>query len=472
MKWLIKLGLCLGVSFGLHAGVSAMTVEEFNAYKQPGLDKAVINFADIHPLIEQHKQNPMFAFTQLGQSLQGTPIYQIKMGHGETKVFAWSQMHGDEPTATAAVFDLLKYISDDAQSEWRESWMEHITLYIIPMVNPDGAAVNTRVNAQGIDINRDALALQSPEGRILMDAAKRIQPHYGFNLHDQNRFHAAGAAKNPATISLLAPAYNEARDINESRKRAMQLIAYIKPLIDAEIPNHLGRYNDAYSIRSFGDTFSSMGISTVLVESGGHRGDDNRQVARRLNFMMYIKWLDAIADGSYRTADVADHDAIPFNQRGMKDVVISNVTLTLNQQPALVDVAFELDIYGSSGQARIDDIGDLSIFGGYHTFDAEGLHYLPGKAFELTETLRLTTEQYMTMLRDGYSHFTGDAALLDSQTDLPVLLNPQRRVPAEQLVRQRSATFLLQDEQGVQYAVVNGQVINTQTADVLYPFGT
>ncbi|MCH8538608.1 MAG: peptidase M14 [Alkalimonas sp.] len=472
MKWFIRLGLYLGLSIGLQAGVSAMTVEEFDVYKQPGLDKPVISFEDIQPLIEQHRQNPLFAFTKLGSSLQGTPIYQIKMGRGDTKVFAWSQMHGDEPTATAAVFDLLKYISDDAQSDWRESWMEHITLYIIPMVNPDGAAVNTRVNAQGIDINRDALALQSPEGRILMEAAKRIQPHYGFNLHDQNRFHAAGAAKNPATISLLAPAYNEARDINESRKRAMQLIAYIKPLIDEEIPNHLGRYNDAYSIRSFGDTFSSMGISTVLVESGGHRGDDNRQVARRLNFLMYVKWLDAIADGSYRNADLADHDAIPFNQRGMKDVVLSNVTLTLHNQPALVDVAFELDIYGTSGQARIDDIGDLSIFGGYHTFDAEGLHYQPGKAFELTESVQLTVDRYLALLRDGYSHFTGDAALLDNQTDLPVLLNPQRRVPAEQLVRQRSATFLLRNEQGVQYAVVNGQVINTQTAEVLYPFGT
>lgn len=469
MKWLIKLGLGLGLGLGLHAGVSAMTVEEFNAYKQPGLDKPVISFNDISPLIEHHKQNPLFAFTTLGHSLQGTPIYQIKMGRGITKVLAWSQMHGDEPTATAAMFDLLKYISDDAQSEWRNSWMEHITLYIIPMVNPDGAFINTRVNAQGIDINRDALALQSPEGRILMDAAKRIQPQYGFNLHDQNRFHAAGDAKNPATISLLAPAYNEARDINESRKRAMQLIAFIKPLIDSEIPNHLGRYDDTFSVRSFGDTFSSLGISTVLVEAGGYRGDDNRQVPRRLNFMMYVAWLDAIADGSYRDADVADHDAIPFNQRGMKDVIISNVTLTLNQQPALVDVAFELDLYGSSG-GQVDDIGDLSIFGGYHTFDADGLHFQPGKAFELTEAVRLTTKLYLALLRDGYSHFIGDAALLDNQTALPVLLNSRRRILGEQLVRQHSATFLLRNEHKVLYAAVNGQLINIQTAEVLYPF--
>ena len=467
MKWLVALGVCLG----LLSGVSAMTVEEFDAFKQEGLDKPVIRFGDIAPLLEQHRQNPMFEFTELGHSLLGTPIYQIKMGRGDTKVLAWTQMHGDEPTATAAIFDLLKFIADDAQSMWRESWMEHITLYIIPMVNPDGAEVNTRVNAQGIDINRDALVLQSPEGRILMEAAKRIEPHYGFNLHDQNRFHAAGAAKNPATISLLAPAFNEARDINESRKRAMQLIAYVKPLIDEEIPNHLGRYDDTFSVRSFGDTFSSFGISTVLVEAGGHRNDDNRQVARRLNFLMYVKWLNGIASGSYRTADVADHDAIPFNQRGMKDVLIHNVTFTLNEQPALLDLAFDLD-WEASRRARIDDIGDLSIFGAYHSFDAEGLHFKAGRAYRLTEPLTLEQAQYIDLLRAGYTHFIGDQELLRNNSRLPVLINPTQRLPREALARQQSATFLLRNDEGVQYAVVNGQVIELDRGRVMYRYGS
>ena len=35
---------------------------------------------------------------------------------------------------------------------------------MVPMLNPDGAERFQRRNAQGIDINRDALLLQSPEG--------------------------------------------------------------------------------------------------------------------------------------------------------------------------------------------------------------------------------------------------------------------------------------------------------------------
>lgn len=467
MKWWWVLGFYLGMQPALHA----MDEATFDAFKQQGLDQLVLRFSDIAPLLHQHQQNPLFEFTELGHSVLGTPIYQIKLGRGDTRVLAWTQMHGDEPTATAAIFDLLKFIADDAQGMWRESWMEHLTLYIIPMVNPDGAEIYSRVNAQGIDINRDALALQSPEGRILMDAAKRIEPHYAFNLHDQNRFLAAGNSGNPATISLLAPAFNEARDINDSRRRAMQLIAYVRPMIEQEIPGHLGRYDDTFSVRSFGDTFSSFGISTVLVEAGGHRNDDHRQVARRLNFLMYLKWLNAIASGSYRQADLAEHDAIPFNQRSMKDVLIENVRLTLNEQPALLDLAFDLN-WEVSRSARIDDIGDLSVFGAYHRFDAAGLDFQPGRAYRVTEPLELTLPHYLDLLRGGYTHFVGDKELLRNRTALPVLLNPGRQLPTEALRRHQSPTFLLRNDDAVQYAVINGQVIELAQGRVLYRYGS
>ncbi|MFY0573591.1 hypothetical protein ACN28S_03785 [Cystobacter fuscus] len=78
-------------------------------------------------------------------------------------------------------------------------------MHALPLLNPDGAERFQRRNAQGIDINRDALALQTPEGRTLKAVRDRLQPALGFNLHDQSWRTAVGDSGRPASISVLAP---------------------------------------------------------------------------------------------------------------------------------------------------------------------------------------------------------------------------------------------------------------------------
>lgn len=450
----------------------SMTISDYLQQQQPGLDKARLQLQDIEPLIKHYQQSSLVEVTELGRSVEHRPIYMLRLGQGKKRVLAWSQMHGDEHTATAAIFDLLKYATAPEQAAWLKHWQSEITLYLIPMLNPDGAARNTRVNAQGIDINRDALALQSPEGQLLMATATKLKPHYGFNLHDQNRFHAAGDAPNPATISLLAPAYNEAREINASRKAAMQLIALVKPWLDQQIPQHLGRYNDTWSPRSFGDTFAKMGISTVLVEAGGHRADDHRQVARRLNFQLYVQWLDAIASGSYQQASLDDYEAIPFNRSGgMKDLILQNLQLRVEQTEATLDLAVNFHTE-SDRYARIHELGDLSVHSAYHQFDVSGLAFRPGKAYRLEKVLQLDTAAHLKLLAAGYTHFSGEAKLLQSSSSLPVLLNPLR--PPQQTPQLRQgATFLLVNAEGeVVQALLNGQLLELATGKVRNPLGT
>lgn len=450
----------------------SMTISDYLQQQQPGLDKARLQLQDIEPLIKHYQQSSLVEVTELGRSVEHRPIYMLRLGQGKKRVLAWSQMHGDEHTATAAIFDLLKYATAPEQAQWLNAWQSEITLYLIPMLNPDGAARNTRVNAQGIDINRDALALQSPEGQLLMATATKLKPHYGFNLHDQNRFHAAGDAPNPATISLLAPAYNEAREINASRKAAMQLIALVKPWLDQQIPQHLGRYNDTWSPRSFGDTFAKMGISTVLVEAGGHRADDHRQVARRLNFQLYVQWLDAIASGSYQQALLDDYEAIPFNRSGgMKDLILEKLEVQVANTRAKMDIAVNFHTESDS-HARIHELGDLSVHSGYHQLDVSGLVFQTGKAYILDKALDLDTQAHLKLLAAGYTHFTGNAQLLQSTSTLPVLINPLR--PAQQTPQLRQgATFLLVNSEGeVVQALLNGQLIDLASGKIRNPLGT
>ncbi|MBV2130526.1 M14 family zinc carboxypeptidase [Arsukibacterium indicum] len=450
---------------------------DYSKFTTPGLAKGQITHSDIAPLISYYQQQDWLETTELGRSVEQRPVYLLKIGNGERKVLAWSQMHGDEPTATAAIFDLLAIIEAQLQQqaatgEGGPAWLDKITLYLVPMLNPDGAERNSRYNALGIDVNRDALALQTPEGQLLMQAAKQIKPHYGFNLHDQNRYHAAGDNKKPATISLLAPAFNQAREINPSRHAAMQLISAVKPLLDKTIPEQLGRYDDEYSMRSFGDTFSSMGISTVLVEAGGNYNDPFRQLARQLNVQLYLRWLELISTSSYRDYDLSGYNSIPMNNSGgMKDLIIRQVNLPQANGTgvlARVDLAFNAGGNGR-GSVTLHEIGDARIYGAYHHLDASGMDYSAGKAYALNEPLTLSRERYLQLLADGYSHFSGNAGHLTNNTDLPVALNP-RGVNGPWPQRHASTTFLLSKDNKVQVAVINGRLIRLVDGSLIDPF--
>ena len=47
---------------------------------------------------------------EVGKSLEGREIWDVTFGTGPFVVMMWSQMHGDEPTATSALFDLYEYL--------------------------------------------------------------------------------------------------------------------------------------------------------------------------------------------------------------------------------------------------------------------------------------------------------------------------------------------------------------------------
>src|SRR5215204_1433747 len=102
---------------------------------------------------------------EVGRSIAGREIYQAEFGRGPLKVFLWSQMHGDEPTATSALIDLFSIFQKNRDKEWVKRIEEKLTIRAVPMLNPDGAEAFVRRNLQGLDINRDAVDLKSPEAQ-------------------------------------------------------------------------------------------------------------------------------------------------------------------------------------------------------------------------------------------------------------------------------------------------------------------
>ena len=166
-------------------------------------------------------------------------------------------------------------------------------MHLVPMLNPDGAQRYTRRNAQGIDINRDALHLQTPEGRALKALRDRLQPVLGFNLHNQNGQTSAGSPPKPATISLLAVAHDAARSDSPRRTLAKQTAALVREALEPLIPGQVGRYSDEFEVRAFGDNLGRWGTAVVLIESGPLSGADADRALVRLNFVALVTALDA-----------------------------------------------------------------------------------------------------------------------------------------------------------------------------------
>lgn len=317
----------------------------------------------------------------VGRSLLGREIRTVTFGAGPVRVLLWSQMHGDEATASMALADIFRFLGDGADDPLRSRLHDRLTIVFIPMLNPDGAELFQRENAAGIDVNRDARRLATPEARALKAVRDRFQPEFGFNLHDQGARTRVGAAGPQSAIALLAPAYDSARSYNDVRSRARLVAATMAELLGHEIPGRVAKYDDTFNPRAFGDLMQQWGASTVLIESGALPGDPDKQRLRALNVAAILGALDAIATGSYRHASPAAYDRLPYNTSGAADVLIAGGSLVLPGQPPLpADVSINYEDAVARTGGRIRDVGDLQDAIAIDTVNAAGLYLHPDPA--------------------------------------------------------------------------------------------
>ena len=167
-----------------------MNLEQlFNQYKEPSLQGRYITLDSIAPLLNKFNTNNQVAI--IGNSVLKNPIYRYQIGNGKTKMLFWSQMHGNESTTTKALFDLFNLLNSD--SELARNLLGAFTFCFIPMLNPDGAQLYTRENANKVDLNRDSQNLSQPESSVLREVFDNFQPDYCFNLHDQRTIFGVGS---------------------------------------------------------------------------------------------------------------------------------------------------------------------------------------------------------------------------------------------------------------------------------------
>lgn len=459
--------------------ITEQLYETYEKYREPMLNKRRIKHSDLQNLLEKYRNNPKFAVAKVGTSIGGKSLSLVSIGNGEIDVFLWSQMHGNEPTATQAIFDILNFLDSADFQEEKEAMLSNLTIHFLPMLNPDGAELFQRRNLLGIDINRDALRLQSPEGKTLKRVRDSLEADFGFNLHDQSTYYNAELTEKPATISYLAPAFNYEKDINEVRGNAMKIIVFMNNILQKYAPGQVGRYNDDFEPRAFGDNIQKWGTSTILIESGGYPNDPEKQEIRKLNYVSILSAIYTIAKQNYKEIDISEYEKIPENDRKLFDLKIIGATYNLMGNSYIIDLGInqvEVDYENHDRfwySSRIWDQGDLSTYYGYEALDATDYEIVPAKLYDkkvvnMEEAKKLDIQK---LLSEGYGYLkVSNIPLKELNSPIPLhIVGENFEVPEFQLQPGINPTFFLKKSGKYTHAVINGFLIDLNSENIDIP---
>ena len=328
-----------------------------------------ITINHILPLLDHYRE--VFNVSVAGFSENGVEIPLVSFGKGGKKVLIWSQMHGNESTTTKALFDFFKFITSNKQAT-KDLLSKH-TFYVLPMLNPDGAALYTRENTNGVDLNRDAQALSQRESKVLRSIFDAMQPDLCLNMHDQRSIFGIKGPK-PATLSFLAPSADILKTITPAREVAMGHIVKMNNYIKAHHHNQIGRFDDSYNQHCVGDNFTSSGAPTILFEAGHFKDDYNREQSRSFVFYALIALFDLDTAFQNKDVDYKEYFNIPENQKIYKDVVLYNVrvdgedtlqTISFQYKEIIHDQNIVFELYFDAVEE------DKDVFG-HQYFDLQG----------------------------------------------------------------------------------------------------
>jgi hypothetical protein len=353
-----------------------MNLEElFDQYKEQSIQGRYLTLDHIQPLLDKLNTNNQVKI--IGTSVLGEPIYSYQIGTGKTRIYLWSQMHGNESTTTKALFDFINVLN--SKSEFAEKMLAAFTFYSIPILNPDGARLYTRENANKIDLNRDSQNLTQPESNVLREVFESFKPHYCFNLHDQRTIFGAGDTGKPATVSFLAPSYNEEREVNENRQKAINLIAGINDVLQKYIPGQVGRFDDSFNINCIGDTFQFLGVPTILFEAGHFPNDYEREITRKYIFFSLISSFEIISENDLVVNRNSDYLNISQNKVVFYDFMYKNIKINYDGIEIITNFVAqykeELIENKIHFNAYIVEAGELENYFGHYEYDGKEAVY-------------------------------------------------------------------------------------------------
>ncbi len=345
-----------------------ITQVDYQMFKENSIKGRYVTNTQILSFLEKLSAN--FVLETVGYSVENRPIKSVTWGRGTKKILMWSQMHGNETTTTKALCDIINLLQ--SQSDIL-TVLGQCTFKMILILNPDGAEVYTRINANAIDLNRDAQKRSQPESRVLRKVYDDFRPDFCLNLHGQRTIFNVGFTSKPATVSFLAPSHNKERNISASRELSMKLIVAMNKVLQGMIPGQIGRYDDSFNENCVGDAFQMLNTPTVLFEAGHYPGDYERERTREYIFYSLLTALKTVALNKVSSFNRDDYFTIPENNKLFFDVLIKNVQEVNKSVANTRDMGILFVETLRAGEIafvpKVAEIGNLKGYHGHKTFD-------------------------------------------------------------------------------------------------------
>ena len=222
-----------GDEFGIARGpADLLTRAERSDYLETSRHAEVIEFLETVVRMDDRMSLTTFGFTNEARAIPLVTVAQRLADRspaairesGKLVLYLQGNIHGGEVEGKEALQILLREIA----SGQHDSWFNDMILLVAPVYNADGkdaVGLNTRPgqngpaggrgqrpNAQGLDLNRDHMKLNSPEARSVARLVGDYAPHVTMDLHTTNGTNHAYFVTyspplhpntDPAIISLL-----------------------------------------------------------------------------------------------------------------------------------------------------------------------------------------------------------------------------------------------------------------------------